>query len=129
MAMMRMVRRVKKQTGGEHTVSAISALASLRRLGAITLGELAEAEGVSRPSMTVLVGTLLAKGLVSKEPDASDGRLVRVRTTPAGMEALDESATRRTAYLAMRLGRLDEAELKTLDDAAAILDRLLMEAP
>lgn len=129
MAMMRMVRRIKKQTDGEQSVSAISALASLKRLGAITVGELADAEGVSRPSMTVLVSSLLEKGLVSKEPDSSDGRLVRVLTTPHGMAALDESRTRRTAYLAMRLRGLEPSELRTLDEAAVILERMLEDAP
>ena len=128
MAMMRMVRRIKRQTDGGQSVSAISALASLRRLGSVTVGELAEAEGVSRPSMTVLVGTLLEQGLVSKAPDARDGRLVRVQATSAGIRALDESRTRRTAYLAQRLGGLVPAELRTLHAAAEILERLLEEA-
>lgn len=129
MAMMRMVRRVKKQTDGERTVSEISALASLTRLGAITVGELADAEGVSRPSMTVLVTSLLDQGLVGKESDATDRRLVRVRLTPAGNRALAESRTRRNAYLAKRLRGLEAAELRTLEDATAILDRLLKETP
>jgi DNA-binding MarR family transcriptional regulator len=129
MAMMRIVRQIRKQTDGEQSVSAIAALASLKRLGAITVGELADAEGVSRPSMTVLVGSLLDQGLVSKEADASDGRLVRVRTTAAGTKALDESRTRRTAYLAKRLRGLEQAELKTLDDASGILERLLEKSP
>lgn len=129
MAMMRMVRRLKRQTAGEHSVSAISALASLKRLGAITLGELAEAEGVSRPSMTVLVRTLLAEGMVSKETDPSDGRLVRVRLTASANRVLEASRTRRTAYLAQRLRRLEAGELATLEKAATILERLLEEGP
>lgn len=129
MAMMRMVRRVKRQTDGEHSVSEISALASLTRLGNITVGELAESEGVSRPSMTVLVGSLLEQGLVSKEADASDGRLVRVRVTPAGNRVLAESRTRRNAYLARVLRGLPAADLTTLEEAAEILDGILKEAP
>lgn len=129
MAMMRMVRRVKKQTDGEHSASEISALASLKRFGAITVGELADAEGVSRPSMTVLVTSLLEQGLVGKEPDANDRRLVRVRLTAPGNRALAESRTRRNAYLAKRLQSLDAADLQTLEDASAIIDRLLEETP
>ncbi len=127
--MMRMVRRVKKQTDGEHSASEISALASLKRFGAITVSELADAEGVSRPSMTVLVTSLLEQGLVGKEPDANDRRLVRVRLTAPGNRALAESRTRRNAYLARRLQSLDAADLQTLEDASAIIDRLLEETP
>ena len=129
MAMMRMVRRIKKQTDGEHSVSEISALASLTRLGIITVGELAESEGVSRPSMTVMVGNLMEQGLVSKEADASDRRLVRVRVTPAGDRVLAASRTRRNAYLAKRLRSLSADELTTLEVAAEILDRMVKEAP
>ena len=129
MAMMRMVRRIKKQTDGEHSVSEISALASLTRLGIITVGELAESEGVSRPSMTVMVGNLMEQGLVSKEADASDRRLVRVRVTSAGDRVLAASRTRRNAYLAKRLRSLPAAELRTLEVAAEILDRIVKEAP
>jgi DNA-binding MarR family transcriptional regulator len=127
--MMRMVRRVRRQTDGERSVSAISALASMRRLGSATVGELADAEGISRPSMTVLVSSLLEQGLVSKGPDQRDGRVVRVQATPAGIRALDESRTRRTAYLAKRLNSLGTVELRTLDAAAGILERLLEESP
>jgi len=129
MAMTRMVRRLKRQTPGEHSASAISALATLGRLGSVTVGELAQAEGISRPSMTVLVGSLLEQGLVSKQPDASDGRLVRVKATSAGKAVLQASRTRRTAYLAQRLSRLDGSQLRTLDAAAEILEQLLEAAP
>lgn len=127
--MMRLVRRIKRETDGEQSVSAISALASLKRLGSVTIGELAEAEGVSRPSMTALVAGLMGQGLVSKEGDASDRRLVRLRPTSAGLLALEESRTRRTAFLAERLRSLDQHQMETLQEAAGILERILEEAP
>jgi DNA-binding MarR family transcriptional regulator len=126
-ALMRTVRRLKRETDGEHSVSVIAALASVNSRGPLTLGELADAEGVSRPSMTVLAGSLLEQNLVARELDASDGRLVRVRITQAGKRALERSRTRRNAYLAKRLGVLTAAELRTLDDAATILLRLVEE--
>lgn len=128
-ALMRMVRRLKRETDGEHSVSVIAALGSVSSRGPLTLGELAEAEGVSRPSMTVLAASLLDQGLVARESDPSDGRLVRVHITQAGKRVLEGSRTRRNAYLARRLGALDSDELGILDSAATILLRLVEKEP
>ena len=126
-ALMRTVRRLKRETDGEHSVSVIAALASVNSRGPLTLSELAEAEGVSRPSMTVLAASLIEQNLVARELDASDGRLVRVRITQLGKRVLERSRTRRTAYLAKRLGSLSLEELRTVDEAATILLRLVEE--
>ncbi|HCG00875.1 MAG TPA: MarR family transcriptional regulator [Chloroflexi bacterium] len=126
-ALMRTVRRLKRETDGEHSVSVIAALASVNSRGPLTLSELAEAEGVSRPSMTVLAASLLEQNLVARELDASDGRVVRVRITLLGKRVLERSRTRRNAYLAKRLGSLSVEELRTLDQAATILLRLVEE--
>lgn len=126
-ALMRMVRRLKRETDGEHSVSVVAALGSLNSRGPLTLGELAEAEGVSRPSMTVLAANLLDQNLIAREPDPSDGRLVRVHITRAGKRVLERSRTRRNAYLAKRLGALGSDELRILDEAATILLSLVEE--
>ncbi len=124
-AMGRMVRKLRRESDGQHPAPAISALASISRLGPLTLGELAEAEDVSRPTMTVLAAGLERQRLIARELDAADRRLVRVTLTAVGRRALQHSQTRRNAYLARRLQTLGEAELRTLDEAAAILERLL----
>ena len=127
-AMARMSRRLRRETDGEHSASAISALATVSRLGVVSLGELAEAEGISRPSMTVLAASLESQRLLVREPEAGDRRLVRVRIAPAGKQALARSRTRRNAYFAKRLRRLGENELRILEGASGILEQLLEEA-
>lgn len=109
-------------------MSVIAALGSLNLLGPLTLSELAEAEGVSRPSMTVLASNLLGQDLIAKEPDPNDGRLVRVHVTQSGKRVLEQSRTRRNAYLAKRLGALSIDELRILDEASMILQRLVEDA-
>jgi DNA-binding MarR family transcriptional regulator len=126
-ALMRMVRRLKRETDGDHSVSVVAALGSLSSRGPLTLSEWAEAEGVSRPSMTVLAAGLLDQKLIAKEPDPRDGRLVRVHVTNAGKRVLELSRTRRNAYLAKRLAALGSDELRILDEASAILLRLVEE--
>jgi DNA-binding MarR family transcriptional regulator len=124
-ALMRTVRRLRKETDGEHSVSMIAALGSLNSHGPLTLSELAEAEGMSRPSVTVLAAALLDQSLIAKEADPSDRRVVRIHLTPSGKRALDQSRTRRNAFLAKRLGSLNVDDLRTLDRAATILLRLV----
>ncbi|HXC75923.1 MAG TPA: hypothetical protein VNU19_02620, partial [Candidatus Acidoferrum sp.] len=53
LALMRTVRRLRKETDGEHSVSVIAALGSLNSHGPLRLSEQADAEGMSRQSITV----------------------------------------------------------------------------
>ena len=122
-----MARRLKRETDGEHSVSTIAALGSLSSRGPLTLSEWAETEGVSRPSMTVLAGGLIGQNLIAKEPDPRDGRLVRVHITQAGRRILEQSRTRRNAFLAKRLRGLSGDELHVLEEASRILLRLVEE--
>jgi DNA-binding MarR family transcriptional regulator len=127
LAVTRLSRRLRQQGETGLGASAFSALATISRLGAVSLGELAAAEGVKPPSITSTVAGLEAQGLVSRGPDAADRRVTRVSVTPRGRLRLLRSRTRKTAYLAARLAALDEVELKVLDAAAAILERVLEE--
>jgi len=86
--------------------------------------ELGEVEQVSAPTITRVVTALVDAGLVLREADLSDGRVAWTRLTPAGAKLLDRSRRRKEAYLVKRLRELDPRELDTLEDAAAILERL-----
>jgi DNA-binding MarR family transcriptional regulator len=125
LAVMRLARRLRQQTEGEVTASQLSALASVSRLGPLTLGALAAVERVRPPTMTRIVGHLEAAGLVVRRPAPGDRRSARVELSPAGRELLDRSRTRKDAYLAERLAALTPAEVAVLRQAAAALERLL----
>jgi DNA-binding MarR family transcriptional regulator len=103
----------------------LSALSVVVFGGPVTVGELAEAEQVRPPTISRLVQRLERDGLVSREPDLTDRRVVRVRATRAGEQVLEEGRARRVAALAARLAALEPAELATLADAADLLERVL----
>src|SRR5688500_13790926 len=84
MVVMRLSRRLRQQAEGEVTPSQLSALATVERLGSVTLGELAAAEQVQPPSMTKIVGGLEAHGFVIREVDPNDRRIARVRISEDG---------------------------------------------
>lgn len=104
-----------------------SALSVLAFGGARTLGELAAAEQVTAPTMSRLVAALEAEGVVAREPDPADGRVVRLHATAAGLRLIERGRARRAARLAARLAALAPAELAALERAVALLERLLPE--
>lgn len=102
----------------------LSALSVIVFGGPITLGALAEAEQVRPPTITRLVVTLEEAGLVEREPDANDKRVMRVRATARGARLLQEGRRRRVASLAASLATLPRAERSALASAVPILERV-----
>ena len=127
MVVMRLSRRLRQQAEGDVTASQLSALATVERLGPLTLGELAAAEQVQPPSMTKIVGRLEDHGFVIREPDARDRRVARVRISDQGRRYVARSRTLRNAYLAARLRSFDADERALLEQALPLLERLVDE--
>jgi DNA-binding MarR family transcriptional regulator len=109
------------------STSLLSALATVDRTGPVTLGDLAAAERVQPPSMTRIVTQLEERGLVLRIVDRRDRRVARVEVTPEGRRLLHRSRTRKNAFLAQRLKSLTPEELRALDAALPILERLAGE--
>jgi DNA-binding MarR family transcriptional regulator len=97
--------------------------------GPVTIGDLAHAEHVSAPTMTRLVIGMERDGLVRRQSDASDGRIVWLKPTTKGTRILHEGRRRRVAALAEQLATLPERDRQTLASASEILERLLRAAP
>jgi DNA-binding MarR family transcriptional regulator len=120
----RLARKLRQEAEPGITPSMLAALSSAERQGPLTMRELCAAEQVQPPSMTRIVAALAEAGLVAREADADDRRVVWVRVTPEGRRLLDRSRRRKEAYLARALRTLDPDEVVTLEDAAALLERL-----
>jgi DNA-binding MarR family transcriptional regulator len=103
----------------------LSALSVIVFGGPITLGALAAAEQVRPPTISKLVATLEAAGLVEREIDETDRRVMRVRATARGTRLLQEGRTRRVASLAAALGALPSSDRATLARAVPVLERVV----
>ncbi len=125
LAITRLARRLRQQSLEGLSPSQTSALSSISRHGALTPSELAQVERIQRPTATRVIAALEDAGLVRRESDALDRRLTRVRLTPAGDTSLRRGRSRKNAYLAKRLRRLEPEELKMLEQAAEVLERLI----
>jgi DNA-binding MarR family transcriptional regulator len=86
--------------------------------------ELAELEGLAQPTTTLLVKRLEEQGLVSRERQRDDQRVVLVSLTEPGRRALEELRARVQAVLRVHLEALRDEQLKTLAGATETLDDL-----
>jgi len=120
--LLRKIRKEDERTG--ITASRLSALSVLVFGGPMRVTDLARAEHVKPPTMTRIVAALVEAGLVVREPDPADGRVAWVRVTPEGRRLLERSRRRKEAYLAKALRSLEPEDLRTLEAAAEILERL-----
>jgi DNA-binding MarR family transcriptional regulator len=101
------------------------ALARIDRLGPLTAAELARLEGVRPQSMTPVLGALADRGLITRIPDAADGRCLMIAATDAGREriaAIRRGHAQRIAE-ALDVG-FSEEEVLRLAAAGRLLDRL-----
>jgi DNA-binding MarR family transcriptional regulator len=120
----RLARKLRQEAEAGITPSMLSALSSAERHGPLTMRDLCAAEQVQPPTMTRIVAALVEAGLVVREADSVDGRVVWVRVTTEGRRLLARSRRRKEAYLAKALGALDRHELEHLVTAAGVLERL-----
>jgi DNA-binding MarR family transcriptional regulator len=99
------------------TVGQIALLAAIREEPGLGLRELASRERMSAPAMSGYVDRLEAAGLVVRGPVAGDRRRVGLHLTDAGRKLLRSTRKLRTAWLAERMRRLSDAELRALEAA------------
>jgi DNA-binding MarR family transcriptional regulator len=104
----------------------LSALSVLAFGGPKTLGELAAAEQVRPPTMTGIVRALEEAGLVGRDADHRDGRVVRAHATAKGKRVLERARERRIAKLAERLAALDGDQLAQVREAAELVESALV---
>ena len=116
---MRTQRAVDSMSDGQFAV-----LAALWTHGPHTLGELAERERVSAPSMNRTVNSLQETGYITRSSDENDGRKVVISLTDAGRAVVAETARRRDAWVEAALAELTPKERATIARAAEIMGRM-----
>ncbi len=128
-AAIHLLRRLRRQDDAMGlTPARASALSIMVFGGRVTIGQLAQAEQVSAPTMTRLVVGMERDGLVRREDDPADGRIVWLQATAKGTRILHDGRRRRVAALADDLAALEAADRETLAAAADILERMVSQA-
>jgi DNA-binding MarR family transcriptional regulator len=103
----------------------VTLLVSIKYSPGVTVGELAADERVSTAAMSKRVSRLERDGLVARTQNDTDRRRVGLTLTEDGQRTLRRVRSRRTAWLASRLGALTPSELAAVAAAAEPLARLL----
>jgi DNA-binding MarR family transcriptional regulator len=103
-----------------------SVLAAIQTTPGIGVKELSEREGLSEPSICVQIDKLENAGLVERQRDAgSDRRRVRLQLTSNGLRVLRAVRSRRTAWLAERLEKMETAQRRDINRALGALADLI----
>ncbi len=113
--------RVRGWRDLELTLTQLFVLFHLRETPGTSAGTLAEELRVTPPTVTGLVDRLVRMGLVRREEDAKDRRLVRNALTARGEETVGEVEREGRSLLIQLFERLTARQLSRLVDSLEVL--------
>jgi DNA-binding MarR family transcriptional regulator len=122
----RITHRVDSALHRQHGLS-LTGFEALRRIAnapgeRATMGEVADAVGLSRPGVTSTISRLVTDGLVTRERAEGDKRLLHARLTALGREKVDAAARTHDDLVAHLLALLG-ADAGVVTDALARVSR------
>jgi len=123
--LLRLARELRRERIAGVSPQQVGLLAAIKHGSGITVGELAAAERVSTAAMSKRVSRLARDGLVARTPSEHDRRCVGLSLTDEGQRTLRRVRSRRTAWLASRLGTLSPEELDSVGAAVEALAQLV----
>lgn len=109
-----LARLAERNTIHDLTYSQFAVLEALYHLGPLTQGEVSQKVLKSGSNMTLVIDNLERDGLVRRERDAQDRRVIRVSLTEAGSRKLEEVLPGHVEALVEEFGVLSASEQETL---------------
>jgi DNA-binding MarR family transcriptional regulator len=125
--LLRLARELRRERIAGVSPHQVSLLVAIKYAPGVGVGELAARERVSAAAMSKHVDRLERAGLAERRPSEDDRRRVGLTLTDEGQRVLRRVRSRRTAWLASRLGTLTADELEAVEAAVEPLSRLLHE--
>ena len=111
-----LARLAERNTIGELTYSQFAVLEVLYHLGALTQGEVGNKILKSTSNITTVIDNLERDGLVRRERDTKDRRVIHVHLTEAGTQKIEEVLPRHVAGLVEEFSVLSANEQQTLGE-------------
>jgi DNA-binding MarR family transcriptional regulator len=111
-------------TPRELSLTSLSVLSTLDRGGARRITDLAASEGVTQPSVTALVTSLVGAGYVERHSDPADRRVVMVAITEAGSAFLRHRRAVNLEAFSEVFDKLSHEEAATLTAALPVIEHL-----
>lgn len=94
-----------------------------------TMTELAGEVLISKQQLTPIVDKLVSSGLVRRETDEADRRVVKICLSPAGRDFLVRKKQEAIGIFETRIACLDAGDLRRLDEALTPLRQILRKLP
>jgi DNA-binding MarR family transcriptional regulator len=113
---------------GKLTAVQLSALYKVDVYGPLRLGDLAAREQVAPPTMSRVVASLMAAGLVRRRHDPASARSSLISTTARGRRQIDVVRRDRTDVMTCRLTKLAPDHQRALAAALPALEALAEHA-
>jgi DNA-binding MarR family transcriptional regulator len=89
------------------------------------MGELASRLGIGVSAATGLVDRLVERGVLKRDSDPADRRVVRVRMSPAGIRAGQEWYAAQVLHTGQALSALSDRDIRRIAEATEILYRAI----
>jgi DNA-binding MarR family transcriptional regulator len=111
----------------EHGIplSHVQVLSMLNDGGSLSVSDISHRLGIAKPNITPLVDRLLDMGLVQRQRDETDRRVVNVLITPAGTARLSAIRATITGQVQQQADHLSASEFKELAQALESITRIL----
>jgi DNA-binding MarR family transcriptional regulator len=106
------MRHMRSWPGGRPSMVHLNVLFILEADGALPMRGLAEAMDVSQASATGIVDRMEQRGLVERQRDPDDRRVIRVAATDEGRQLIEGLVADRRDHLAVLLDDLTDEELE-----------------
>src|SRR5881275_3118572 len=116
--LLRLARELRREKIAGVSPHQVGLLVAIKYAPGVTVGELAAEERVSTAAMSKRVSRLERIGLAARTRGEADRRCIVLTLTEDGQRTLRRVRSRRTAWLASRLGALSPAELASVGAAA-----------
>lgn len=124
-SLLRLTRIVRNQRVNlAVSLTQLSALGALNKLGPLSAGELATYERVQPPSMTKVLASLEEGKFITRTVHPTDKRQAVITLTESGRELLESESKSREAWLSRQLDKLSDEERALLSQVVPILDKL-----
>jgi DNA-binding MarR family transcriptional regulator len=119
-----LTRLLVRQVGGELSRTELSLLSTVSG-GPRRITELAELEGLAQPTMTTLVKQLEQQGLVRRDRQTDDGRVVLVNLTETGRASLEDYRAQTHGALGAYLAEMSDQQINALAAGTEMLAQLI----
>ncbi|MFI6658687.1 MarR family winged helix-turn-helix transcriptional regulator [Streptomyces sp. NPDC050523] len=120
--LLRIGQAVRRDAADLPVTTAQGSALSLLSGGAMSVGQLAHAEGVQPPTMTQLVNRMEAAGWVSRSGPARKGSTVQITAT--GRQLVEDVRARRNGLLAERMAALTPEDREALRAVLPVFDKI-----